>query len=75
MAEVMKNLELRGCTMGSLKEFREMVEFVKKHQIEPVVYKTLHGFDQVEQAFEIMKAGQQFGKIVVGIPQEDHQKL
>ncbi|POW08601.1 hypothetical protein PSHT_09481 [Puccinia striiformis] len=33
MAEVLKNLELRGCTMGSLKEFKEMVEFVDKHHI------------------------------------------
>ncbi|POW01539.1 hypothetical protein PSTT_12431 [Puccinia striiformis] len=64
MAEVLKNLELRGCTMGSLKEFKEMVEFVDKHHIRPVVHTVLHGFEQVEEGFQILKAAQQFGKVV-----------
>jgi D-arabinose 1-dehydrogenase-like Zn-dependent alcohol dehydrogenase len=75
MSEVLKNLELRGSTMGSLKEFKEMVEFVDKHNIEPVVYKTLRGFEQVEDGFQIMKAGQQFGKVVVVIDAENPHKL
>ncbi|KAA1115260.1 hypothetical protein PGT21_034356 [Puccinia graminis f. sp. tritici] len=75
MSEVLKNVELRGSTMGSLKEFKEMVEFVHKHNIEPVVYKILRGFEQVEDGFQIMKAGQQFGKVVVVIDAENHHKL
>ncbi|OAV91613.1 hypothetical protein PTTG_04238 [Puccinia triticina 1-1 BBBD Race 1] len=75
MAEVLKNLELRGCTMGSLKEFKEMVAFVDKHTIQPVVYKTLRGFEQVEDGFQIVKAGQQFGKVVVVIDPENYHKL
>ncbi|PLW05571.1 hypothetical protein PCANC_26736 [Puccinia coronata f. sp. avenae] len=75
MAEVLKNLELRGCTMGSLKEFKQMVQFVDKHQIQPVVHKSLCGFEAVEEGFQIMKAGKQFGKIVVVIDPENQHKL
>lgn len=75
MSEVLRNLELRGCTMGSLLEFKEMVALIEKHKIEPVIYKTLHGFEQVDQGFQIMKAGEQFGKIVVVIDEEHQGKL
>jgi len=75
MGEVLKNLELRGCTMGSLKEFKQMVQFVQEHKIQPVVHKTLRGFDQVEEGFQIMKAGHQFGKLVVLIDPDTQHKL
>ncbi|KNZ44349.1 hypothetical protein VP01_924g1 [Puccinia sorghi] len=75
MREVLKNLELRGCTMGSLKEFKQMVQFVEEHKIQPVVHKTLYGFEQVEEGFQIMKAGQQFGKLVVLIDPDTQHKL
>lgn len=67
MSEVLKNLEFRTTTMGSLLEFQEMIEFIEKHQIEPVVFKTLIGFESVEEGFEILKNGKQFGKVVVEI--------
>ena len=34
---VLKNVELKGSTMGSRDEFRKMVQFVNHHQIKPVV--------------------------------------
>ncbi|KAG0150855.1 hypothetical protein CROQUDRAFT_37612 [Cronartium quercuum f. sp. fusiforme G11] len=70
MAEVLKNLELRTSTMGSLLEFKQMVEFIGKHQIRPVVFKTLSGFEAVEEGFEIINKGEQFGKVVVVISHE-----
>lgn len=37
MQAVMKNIELRGSTMGSQLEFAEMVRFVEEKRIRPVV--------------------------------------
>ncbi|KAH9811797.1 hypothetical protein DFH28DRAFT_900215 [Melampsora americana] len=67
MSEVLKNLDIKTTTMGSLSEFQQMINFIEQHQIEPVVYKTLIGFESVEEGFEILKNGQQFGKVVVEI--------
>ncbi|KAL4754629.1 hypothetical protein BDW72DRAFT_200604 [Aspergillus terricola var. indicus] len=37
MQAVLKNIDVRGSTMGSRKEFKDMVEFVKTHKVHPVV--------------------------------------
>ncbi|KAB5535205.1 hypothetical protein GE09DRAFT_1227196 [Coniochaeta sp. 2T2.1] len=68
MQAVLKNVELKGSTMGSKKEFREMVEFVREKKIRPVVSRTVKGIDNLEGIdglFEDMKAGRQFGKLVI----------
>ncbi|KAK3393785.1 hypothetical protein B0H63DRAFT_28100 [Podospora didyma] len=68
MQAVLKNVELKGTSMGSKKEFREMVDFVGKHKIRPVVSKVVRGLDNLEGIdglFEEMKAGRQFGKLVI----------
>ncbi|KAF3084697.1 hypothetical protein TWF102_011855 [Orbilia oligospora] len=65
MQAVLKNIEIRGSTMGSRKEFKEMVSFVNKHGIEPVVSTTVKGLSRADEVFEIMKKGTQFGKLVV----------
>ncbi|KAG2218724.1 hypothetical protein INT45_006876 [Circinella minor] len=46
------NVDLRGSTMGSRTEFKEMVEFVDKHKIKPIVSKVYRGLTQenVDQA-------------------------
>lgn len=67
MAEILKNIELRGSTMGSLAEFKEAVAFVGKHKLRPVIHKTVPSLDQAEDAFQAMKNGEQFGKLVVRI--------
>jgi D-arabinose 1-dehydrogenase-like Zn-dependent alcohol dehydrogenase len=55
--------------MGSRKEFTEVMEFIKSHQIHPVVDSvySMDDVDSVDDAFEVMKAGTQFGKLVVRI--------
>lgn len=68
MSAVLKNVELKGTTMGSKKEFGEMVEFVSRHKIKPVVSRVVRGLDNLEGIdglFEDMKAGKQFGKLVI----------
>lgn len=70
MQAVMKNIELRGSTMGSTKEFREMVEFVRQKRIRPVVSRVVTGLKNLEGIdglFDDMKNGKQFGKLVVEI--------
>ncbi|CDH55740.1 alcohol dehydrogenase [Lichtheimia corymbifera JMRC:FSU:9682] len=69
MNEVAQNLELRGSTMGSRAEFKQMVEFVDKHKIHPVVSKVFHGLNQqnVDDAIDLLRTSNQFGKVVIEI--------
>ena len=70
MQAVLKNIDLKGTTMGSRKEFKEMVDFVKAQNIHPIVSRVVQGIDNIEgidSLFEEMKNGSQFGKLVVEI--------
>ncbi|OEK01283.1 alcohol dehydrogenase [Roseivirga sp. 4D4] len=57
-------ITLQGSTMGNDQEFEAMVAFVNEHQIKPVV-DSERPFDQIISAFDEMKAGKQFGKLVL----------
>ncbi|KAF2736724.1 NAD(P)-binding protein [Polyplosphaeria fusca] len=67
MPAVLRNIEVRGSTMGSRKEFADMVEFVKTKKLKPVVSRTVHGLDlkAIDGLFDDMKNASQFGKLVV----------
>lgn len=69
MGAVLKNIELLGSTMGSRKEFREMVEWVKEKRVVPVVAKVVEGLEVegLEEIFGVMRKGGQFGKLCVRI--------
>jgi len=70
MAAVLNNIELKGSTMGSKREFREMVAFVNKHKIKPVISRTVKGLDNltaIDGLFTEMEEGKQFGKLVIEI--------
>lgn len=70
MQAVMKNIEVKGSTMGSRKEFKEMVQYVRDNNIKPVVARVVGGIENlegIEGLFEEMKTGKQFGKLVVRI--------
>ncbi|KAI1150216.1 NAD(P)-binding protein [Nemania diffusa] len=74
MTAVLKNIELRGSTMGSRAEFRDMVAFVREHEIRPVVSRVAKGldnFEEIEQLFEEIREGRQFGKLVIEIAPEE----
>lgn len=74
MGAVLKNIDLRGSTMGSRKEFADMVEFVTKKNLRPVVSRVVHGLDNIEAIdglFEDMKKGSQFGKLVIEFGKEN----
>jgi len=70
MTTVLKNVEVRGSTMRSRKEFADMVEFVNKKNLKPVISRVVKGLDipEIDSLFEDMKSASQFGKLVVEIP-------
>jgi len=73
MGAVLKNLELRGSTMGSRKEFADMVKFVDNKKLRPVISRTVTGLDNldgIDGLFEDMKSGSQFGKLVIEVVKE-----
>ncbi|KAF2771913.1 alcohol dehydrogenase [Teratosphaeria nubilosa] len=73
MAAVMRNIDVRGSTMGSRKEFADMVKFVESKNLKPVVSRVVSGienFDGINGLFEDMKQGAQFGKLVIEISKE-----
>lgn len=74
MSAVLKNIELRGSTMGSRAEFHDMVAFVRDRKIRPVVSRTvktsLDDLEAIDGLFEDMKHGRQFGKLVVEMERE-----
>lgn len=62
------NLELKGSTMGSRKEFKDMITFVNEHKIKPVVSRVVKGIDnlkEIDELFQEMQNGTQFGKLVI----------
>lgn len=61
-----KQLTIMGSTMGSPEEFGQMIDFVDKHQIIPIIDATYDLADG-NAALQHMDSGQQFGKIVLTI--------
>lgn len=77
MGAVLKNIEVRGSTMGSRKEFADMVKFVADTKLRPVVSRHVSGldnFDGINSLFEDMKAAKQFGKLVIEVAKEEDIK-
>lgn len=55
-----------GTTMGSLQDFREMMEHVFSGKLTPII-DSVHLFEQAREAYERYERGEQFGKIVLKI--------
>lgn len=61
-----RQLRIIGTTMGSDRDFAAMLAAVEQHQIRPVV-DSVFPLAQYAEAFERMRRGEQFGKIVLRI--------
>ncbi len=61
-----KQLSILGSTMGSETDFAQMISFVEKHQVKPVLDQVFP-MDEAEAAFRRMAGGEQFGKIIIRI--------
>ncbi|CRK33413.1 hypothetical protein BN1708_001091 [Verticillium longisporum] len=78
MQAVLKNIDLKGSTMGSRLEFRDMIAFVGKKKVTPVVSRTVKGLtniEGIEGLFKDMDEGKQFGKLVIEFGDEASAKL
>ncbi len=59
-----KQLSILGSTMGSDKEFVDMLEFINKNNLKPVVDQ-IFSYEKAQEAIERMDNADQFGKIVL----------
>lgn len=59
-----RQISILGSTMGSDKDFRDMLAFVTKYKIRPIV-DSVYSLEEGRKAIERMEAGTQFGKIVL----------
>jgi hypothetical protein len=57
MPLILKNVEFKGATMGSLEELKQAVAFADKHKIRPVVHTVLKGLEKAEEGFQIIDRG------------------
>jgi NADPH:quinone reductase-like Zn-dependent oxidoreductase len=59
-----RQLRVLGSTMGTLPEFRRLLQFVETSRIKPVIDRT-YPWSEVRAAFERLASGDHFGKLVV----------
>ncbi|CAG9952917.1 unnamed protein product [Clonostachys rosea f. rosea IK726] len=74
MHAVLRNVELKGSTLGSRTEFTDMVNFVRDKQIRPIISRTVKGLesmDTIEGLFDDLRTNKQFGKLVIEISSDD----
>lgn len=60
----LRHIQFIGTAMGTPKEFQELLTFMEKHQIKPIVHSE-YLFDQAIEAMEALKEGKQVGKITI----------
>lgn len=61
-----RQISLFGTTMGSPRDWKDLIDFVALHQLRPVVSETFP-LERATEAFGLMERSEQFGKIVVRI--------
>lgn len=64
---LMKNIQVQGILVGHRQAFREYLQFVEHHQLEPPIDRIFQGFEKVSLAFQTMAKGHHFGKLVINI--------
>jgi len=74
MREVLKNQRLLGSTMGSLQDLIDATDFLTQHRIVPHISHIINGLESAEEGFELMKRGDQFGKIVIRVGDREAQR-
>lgn len=59
-----KQISIFGSTMGSDKDFEDMLKFYNHYKIKPFI-KEIFNLSEINQAFEFIDKGKQFGKIII----------
>ncbi|GAB6511848.1 zinc-binding dehydrogenase [Bacillus cereus] len=57
-------IDIMGTSMGSREEFNEMIKFIEKYQIKPIIDK-VYSLEEAISALSRMEHGEQFGNIVL----------
>ncbi|KAI7864079.1 hypothetical protein BDF14DRAFT_1838702 [Spinellus fusiger] len=75
MSYVMKNIEIKGTTLGSRQEFMDMVRLVDIYRIQPIVSDVFNGLslESVYQAVSLLSQGDKFGKVVIAFDTSAHK--
>ncbi|KEF53082.1 uncharacterized protein A1O9_10990 [Exophiala aquamarina CBS 119918] len=74
MKAEMHLLDLVSASMGSRKEFADLMDCIRVHKIKPVISRIVNGLDDIEQIeslFDELQRGSQFGKLVVKLDNKD----
>ncbi|KZT09674.1 NAD-P-binding protein [Laetiporus sulphureus 93-53] len=74
MREILKNQQFIGSTMGSHKDLIDATNFIAKHRIVPIVSNVIDGLEAAEDGFELIRRGEQFGKVVINIGDESQER-
>jgi len=61
-----KNMDIRGTTMGSPRDFQQMLSFYEEHSLHPVIDRTFT-LEEAIDAQLYMKEGKNFGKITLKV--------
>jgi NADPH:quinone reductase-like Zn-dependent oxidoreductase len=64
-----KGISLRGIPVGSRQQHEELTNFIERHNIKPIIYKTFD-FPDVKAAYEAQLSSDLFGKVVIEIAAE-----
>ena len=57
-------IDIMGTSMGSREEFNEMMKFIEKYKIKPIMDK-VYSLEEATQALRRMEQGEQFGNIAL----------
>ncbi|KAF4614488.1 hypothetical protein D9613_002477 [Agrocybe pediades] len=67
--QVLANQQLIGSTMGSRADLRTATSFIAAHRIVPIISHVVDGLESAEEGFDLIKAGDHFGKVVIKLRQ------
>lgn len=62
----LKQIKLIGSTMGSSREFSDMIQFIDQHSIQPLIHK-IFKLNEIDDAMHMLKNSTQMGKIVIDV--------
>lgn len=68
-AVLIKNITLRGLTVGSILTLRDLSRAVERHALKPVISK-VYGLGEAAEAMALMESQQHIGKIAIQIADE-----
>lgn len=61
---IMNYIRLQGYSVGNAQELNELVNAIEKNNLKPVI-DSVYGIGQTQEAFQKLKSGKVFGKVVI----------